>query len=190
VNDLVARTRADVAHRRANLLLPQRLVFEQIEHVQKTAPPNDTPKGVEEVIPWAGAPDRSPEGRADSPWPTSGAAPVLVMLATVPVGLVALAAAWRGGLSMLLAGIAVVRADGRPAYRRQCAFRAAVVWMPVAALLLAAGLIQVYTPGLAYLAAGLWLTAAALLPIYAVLAIRQPARPPQDHIAGTYLVPV
>ena len=41
-----------------------------------------------------------------------------------------------------------------------------------------------------YLAAVLWLLALALLPVYAVIALRFPARPPQDRLAGTYLVPV
>jgi eukaryotic-like serine/threonine-protein kinase len=73
--------------------------------------------------------------------------------------------------------------------RRQCAVRAAIVWLPIALLLMACVWLQVYRFQLAYLAAGVWLVAAALLPLYFVLALRYPARPPQDRIAGTYLVP-
>jgi hypothetical protein len=190
-SDLAARTRADADRRRANLLLPQRLVLEQTERMRSPAPPRPAAEreDVREVILWAGASDKTPEGRSDSP-SGDGAGPVLAALAAIPLGLVLLAAAWRGGLSMLMAGIAVVRADGRPAFRSQCAFRAALVWLPVGALLFLAGLIQISAPEWAYLAAGLWLVAAALLPVYAVVALRQPTRPPQDRIAGTYLVPV
>jgi eukaryotic-like serine/threonine-protein kinase len=35
----------------------------------------------------------------------------------------------------------------------------------------------------------LWLVALALLPVYVAIALRYPTRPPQDRIAGTYLVP-
>jgi hypothetical protein len=103
---------------------------------------------------------------------------------------VGVAAALRGGLPMILAGVAIVRMDGRPALRRQCAARAALVWGPVVGLLFSATLIQISAPRQAYLAAGLWLAAAALLPAYAVIALRYPARPPQDRIVGTCLVPV
>jgi hypothetical protein len=104
--------------------------------------------------------------------------------------MVVFAAALRGGVSMMLAGVAIVRADGRPALRRQCAARAALVWLPVLGLLFAATLLQISAPRQAFLAAVLWLVAAALLPTYAVIALRYPTRPPQDRIVGTCLVPV
>jgi hypothetical protein len=40
---------------------------------------------------------------------------------------------FRGGLSYRLTGIRLVRADGRPASRLQCAWRALLVWAPVTA---------------------------------------------------------
>jgi hypothetical protein len=97
---------------------------------------------------------------------------------------------FRGGVSMMLAGVAIVRADGRRAFRSRCAVRAALVWAPVVGLLFGALLFQIYAPRHTFLVAVLWLTAALLLPVYAAIALRHPARPPQDRIIGTYLVPV
>jgi hypothetical protein len=113
-----------------------------------------------------------------------------VVFLVIPLGMVFFAAALRGGVSMMLAGVAIVRADGQRAFRRQCALRATIVWLPVVGLLFAATLLQLYAPRHVYLAAGLFLSALALLPIYAVVALKFPARPPQDRFVGTYLVPV
>src|SRR5207245_2411913 len=41
----------------------------------------------------------------------------------------------RGGFTYRLAGIALLRSNGRKALRIQCAWRALVVWLPVVALL-------------------------------------------------------
>ncbi|HEY7152877.1 MAG TPA: hypothetical protein VH575_02860 [Gemmataceae bacterium] len=41
----------------------------------------------------------------------------------------------RGEFSYRIAGIALVRHDGRPAWRLQCAWRALLVWAPVTGLL-------------------------------------------------------
>src|SRR5947207_11609748 len=41
----------------------------------------------------------------------------------------------RGGLTFRLAGIALLRSNGRKALRVQCAWRALLVWLPVTALL-------------------------------------------------------
>jgi hypothetical protein len=90
---------------------------------------------------------------------------------------------------MLLTGIAIVQANGLPATRRQCALRAALVWLPLVALLLGTASLQIWAPELVYLALGLWLLAIALVPIYVVIALRYPSRPPQDYLCGTYLVP-
>ena len=185
VNDLVERTRAEAEIRRAQLFRPQRLILEQTGADRAVF----SPGAVEPVLLWAGAPNDSPRSRTRAPW-VSVVPIVSIVFALVPVGLVFFAGATRRGPSMVLAGIAIVRADGRPAYRRQCSFRAGLVWFPITALLLGAILLQVYAPDAMYLAAVLWLLAAALLPVYAVIALRFPARPPQDRLAGTYLVPV
>ena len=112
------------------------------------------------------------------------------MFAVILLGMMGLAAVFRGGLTLVLAGIAVVRADGRTAYRRQCAVRAALVWLPVVGLLFGSTMLQAFVPQQAYLALALWAAAVALLPVYAFLALRYPSRPPHDRLIGTHLVPV
>lgn len=190
-NDLATRTRAEAETRRANLLLPQRRLLEQVERTQPPNPAREAgyPLEVREIILWAGASDKSPVSRSNSPWGTGFVTVVAVFVAML-LGLVLGAAVWRGGLSLMLAGIAIVRADGQQAFRSQCALRSAIVWLPVAALLFVVSVLQTYAPTQSYFAAGLWLLALALLPLYVFLALRDPTRPPQDRMVGTYLVPV
>jgi len=191
INDLATRMQAEADLRRAQLVLPQRYVLEQIE---RTLPADPTGGAgslaeVREIVLWASATDKSTAAQSDSPW-GSNTASVYVAFLVIPLGLVLLASLFRGGVSMMLAGVAIVRADGRPAFRSQCALRAALVWLPVGTLLFISALLQIYAPRLAYLAAGLWLLAFVLLPLYAFVALRFPSRPPQDRLLGTYLMPV
>jgi hypothetical protein len=112
-----------------------------------------------------------------------------LVLVVIPAAWAVGAAVLRGGLSLLLTGVAVVRTDGRRATRRQCGLRAVLVWLPVAGLLVASVWVQAYHPAWRYAAAALWLAAVGLLPAYVVLALRTPARPPHDRLTGTHLVP-
>jgi eukaryotic-like serine/threonine-protein kinase len=106
---------------------------------------------------------------------------------------------WRGGLSYRWLGLALARADGRPAARWQCAWRTLLVWTPPTALWAASLALDVWwwSSGRApdslvwvpWLASGLWWAGIALLPIYAVLAILFPRRSLHDWLAGTYVVP-
>jgi uncharacterized RDD family membrane protein YckC len=190
VNQLLVRTETEAATRREGLLAPHRRILEEAESsgLQKRTEP-DSQDAVQGIVEWAGAPDSSPAGRASAPW-GEDAWPIVALYAAVLAGMVVLSAVFRGGVSLFLAGISVVRADGRRARRRQCALRAILVWGPIVALLCGSMLVQVYAPGQAYFAAVLWLFALALLPVYAVLALRYPDRPPHDRITGTHLVPV
>jgi hypothetical protein len=112
-----------------------------------------------------------------------------IILCIYPVLWAVWAFAFRGGLSLRLAGLALVRAGGADAWRLQCAWRALVVWAPVALLLWLAVWADVCHPALAWLCAlpqGLTLL---LLAGYVALALRFPGRGPHDRLAGTYLVP-
>jgi hypothetical protein len=108
----------------------------------------------------------------------------------------------RGGLTYRLSGIALVRANGKPALRLQCAWRALVVWLPFVLCLLATMELDdrywthwrppmplAENAWMLWLSWGLWWLALFLLPIYLGLALRYPARGVQDRLAGTYLVP-
>ncbi len=187
VHDLAARTRAEADLRRAELLGPQRW---WIEKQKRDFTREVGPNTAREIILWAGAPDGSVEGRSDSPWALEEVVIAFATFLVVALGLVLSAAAFRGGLSMLLAGIAVVRADGRKASRLQCTARAALVWFPVLGLLFASAMLQIHAPQQAVWAVVLWIVAAALLPLYVFIALRYPARALHDRLTGTYLVPV
>jgi hypothetical protein len=124
---------------------------------------------------------------------------VLLFLAW-PVVWIIWAFLWRGGLSFFFLGLALVRWDGRPAGRWQCAWRASVFWAPVAALVVLSlwldalywsewspDLSHVWLAWLAWLA--WWGGLALLFPGYLILALRSPERALHDRLAGTYLVP-
>jgi hypothetical protein len=172
---------AEAEGRRAALLLPYRWLVEGVDEVTRDDPdPVPTPGQVREAV-------RRADGR-EPVWEWAGFE-LWVAVAGVPLLWVVGAGVLRGGVSMRLAGVAVVRADGRRASRRRCAARAALVWLPVAALLAGSVWVQVAHYRHPYPAAALWLLAAALLPVYVVVALKDPARPPQDRLMGTYLVP-
>jgi hypothetical protein len=106
---------------------------------------------------------------------------------------------FRGGFSVRLMGIFLVRSSGRKALRLQCAWRALLVWAPVTALLLASAWLDCLSwsgramdgPAwwLAWLAFASWWLALALLVVYFLLAFRSPTRSLADRLASTYLVP-
>jgi hypothetical protein len=106
----------------------------------------------------------------------------------------------RGGLGLRLAGIALLKEDGRPAARWRCALRTLLVWSPVVVLLVAALALdlwrlasgagwtegQVWLEG--WLAWLLWWLALLALPFYAWAAVRWPSRGIHDRLAGTFPV--
>jgi uncharacterized RDD family membrane protein YckC len=103
---------------------------------------------------------------------------------------------FRGGVTYLLLGLSLVRADGRPAGLLRCAWRALLVWTPVAALLAAAVSLDVGQVSLAQ--SGPWAYRLAelcrwacvgLLLTYPILALCLPRRGPHDWLVGTYVVP-
>lgn len=188
---LRVRKLAEAEGRSAALLRPQQLGLEYLEKGAEAADGQERPdpRSVRKALIWAGAEENSTAGRGASPWDPE-AAPVWAMLAVFPLAWVVGSAVLRGGISMLLTGITVVRTDGRRANRWQCGLRTALVWLPVALLLAASVWLQVHRFNRPVLSVGLWLAALMLLPVYVVIALRAPARPPHDRILGTHLVPV
>src|SRR5439155_23361053 len=111
-----------------------------------------------------------------------------------PIVWVAWACLFRGGLTFRLMGIAVVQADGQPASRRRCAARAALVWIPVLAVLavpLAGPLWMepLTREGLTMLWILCWIVVLAVLALEVVAALLFPRRSLHDVLAGTCLVP-
>jgi hypothetical protein len=125
----------------------------------------------------------------------------LIFVALVPLIWVLWAFLLRGGFTYRLAGIALLRANGRKALRIQCAWRALLVWAPVAVLLvLCCWLNDVWLVAwdrqnmgslawASWLAWVCWSLALALLPLYVGLALWLPNRSLHDRLAVTYLVP-
>ena len=118
----------------------------------------------------------------------------------LPAYLGALGISCRGGFTFRLAGITLLRSNGRKALRIQCAWRAFLVWMPVVAFLTAMAWLdglwlatwsrQGTSYGWAYWPSWLcWGLALTLLPLYVGLALWLPNRGLHDRLAGTYLVP-
>jgi serine/threonine protein kinase len=101
-------------------------------------------------------------------------------LVACPVAWVVWAFLWRGGLSLPLFGLSLVRGDGQPAGRLQCAWRVVLVWAPVTAMLAC-------WIGLGWESYG-W-NALILLLLNVILALSSPERALHDRLAGTYLVP-
>ncbi|MGL6074494.1 MAG: protein kinase domain-containing protein [Fimbriiglobus sp.] len=96
---------------------------------------------------------------------------------------------FRGGLSMQLAGITIVNNSGGRAARWRCFLRELVVWLPIVTALMATLCMQYEFPTWTFQRTGMWLIAILLLPLYLSIALREPARPPQDRLMGTHLVP-
>jgi hypothetical protein len=120
-------------------------------------------------------------------WPVVGM--LLVTLAALPLAFIIIALVLRGGLSLRLAGLALVRSGGRDALRVQCAWREAVVWLPVVAVILTIVWIDLRRLDLLWLCPILQGLALLVLLVPAALALRFPRRSLPDWLAGTYVVP-
>jgi hypothetical protein len=106
----------------------------------------------------------------------------------------------RGGLSFTIAGLALVRRDGRRVGRWQCAWRTLVVWGPVTALLVGSVVLeswywmtwQVDDPRWwgGWLSRAAWWAGVGALVGWVVLVLRSPARALHDRLAGTFVVPL
>jgi hypothetical protein len=96
---------------------------------------------------------------------------------------------FRGGLSFWIAGIDVVRSDGRRAGRLRCTWRALLLWGPPSLLALLALAVECFRPEWLGVPLALWLAAVVWLVACLGLALRWPERGPHDVLAGTQLVP-
>jgi hypothetical protein len=123
----------------------------------------------------------------------------LVASSVGPILWVLWAFVMRGGVSYRLAGIALVRNDGRPAERIRCLGRALLVWAPLAALLIMSYWVDDWywrmwdnnagPSWMPWLSTCLWWGAWLLCGAYVALAVRSPTRSLHDSLVGTYLVP-
>ncbi len=96
---------------------------------------------------------------------------------------------FRGGLSFWMAGITVVRWNGRPAGRMRCALRDLLHWFPFTAFLTASLVLQCLSPEMVALRTFFFALSLATLVGMIVFGLRDPERTPVDKLLGTYLVP-
>jgi len=141
------------------------------------------------VLPWLINPqaalptDERPEIR-----PALGLAAMLTSMAVV-LGLSLFAFIFRGGISNRIAGVTIIRADGRPAPRWLCFLREWLVWLPILLVCLLGVLLQITRPESTLPRTALLFVSLLLIPLYIVIALRGPDRPPQDRLLGTHLMP-
>jgi len=96
---------------------------------------------------------------------------------------------FRGGITHMVTGLAVVRRDGRRGTILQCAWRTLLFWLPI--FTIAGAILVVDAHGTEWI----WWTQQLrrfyfVLPIlYLVAVIRWPQRGPHDMASGTYVVP-
>ena len=127
-------------------------------------------------------------------WSTLQWMATMSVLAWVPLlitGLVSLVTApvFRGGLTIRVLGLAVVREDGSPASRWRCLGRAAIAWsIP---LLLVPLIFDFGSVDLLPKKVEAWvaLLGVVLMLVGAIWVVRRPSRGPQDRLAGTWVVP-
>lgn len=100
------------------------------------------------------------------------------------------AVAFRGGVSWLLTGLALVYEDGRPCGRLWCGLRAILVWLPILGVCALLVWIQTFAPSWVITRVLLSIGLIAVVIAYPVIAIRQLGRPPQDRLMGTRIVPM
>lgn len=114
----------------------------------------------------------------------------LQFVIAVPLLWAAWAILMRGGLSYPLAGLSLVRADGRVASRLACGLRACLVWGPPLVLFVGGRYLQRRSPDAVMLEWSLWIAGVLLLVGYVPLALWLPSRGPHDRLSGTVVVPI
>ncbi len=107
----------------------------------------------------------------------------------VAIMLVAWSLLTRGGMSFALAGLALVRTDGRRAARWQCALRAMLIWVPPLLFMCLCVAVKNWSPQWVFVHNALWFAALLWLVSYAVIGILRPGRGPQDRLSGVWVVP-
>ena len=95
----------------------------------------------------------------------------------------------RGGFALKLAGLGLVRSDGRKAPRWRCAWRSSLVWLPPAFLLVASVWVRGQIPTLGWPSWLVFGLAVAPLPLYVGSALFSPSCGPHDRLSGLRVVP-
>jgi hypothetical protein len=171
-----------------HLSRPERyiIVHSQMRNRPKLQASQLSASTVEEIVALAAAPDTAADAEEVRFM-------FLFVAAAVCGGFVAAFAVcallFRGGIAYLLAGIALVRRDGRPVGRFRCALREIVLWMPLVAVLLSAAWVQAEWPGWFL---GRMIASGCVMVVlvgYVALGFRSPEQGPHDRLFGIWRVP-
>ncbi|HVS34686.1 MAG TPA: protein kinase [Gemmataceae bacterium] len=211
LNRIIERARSERDSMVRSMNEPSRSIItvydEQMEAAQRKQVNDDIQYAQFPLLPGVGEPEQVRQwaaGETAIDRPMVGAVTRMMALVQIicillwPAIWVVWALAFRGGLGLQLMGLGLMRSDGRPATRLQCAWRALLFWTPILGLSLAAVVLNwvhwARWPGdesAALLTASsvTWWAALGLLPLYLALAICFPRQGPHDWLAGTYVVP-
>jgi eukaryotic-like serine/threonine-protein kinase len=128
--------------------------------------------------------------RRDAPLEFSRIRPFTLVVCSMPLALfVVLAFVTRGGLGSRLAGLALVRADGRDASRTRAAWRTTLVMIPFFFCITLIIWIDTGTTARLWLWPLPYALASAVAVADIALALVMKTRTPYDWMAGTYVVP-
>ncbi|QEL16215.1 protein kinase domain-containing protein [Limnoglobus roseus] len=114
---------------------------------------------------------------------------MILFILGVAFAFAAFAFAFRGGVSYLLAGIALVGRDGRAAPRWACALREFLIWLPLFVVLVLNIGIQANHPDWLVVRLALVVLTVVVLLAYLLVGLRYSSRGPHDELMGTYMVP-
>jgi hypothetical protein len=134
------------------------------------------------ISPELAGPDKPPEAEIIFLMTGSG-------LSLIPAAWPVWAFLFRGGFTLPVMGLTLVRWDGRRAGRFRCAWRAFVVWTPLMLLLFLALAVKVVNVQATIIPLALWSLSVVYLAGCVALALWFPTRSLHDRLAGTYLVP-
>jgi hypothetical protein len=114
---------------------------------------------------------------------------LLLPIAIIPLFYIASAVLFRGGVTLRLVKLALVRGDGQEASRLRCGGRALLAWLPIIALFIPIVWIDLHHPELVWLCPFLQGVAVFLVIAHGAFALRFLRRTLPDRLAGTCIVP-
>lgn len=190
LNQLTVTFQNNLQSRKRVLTRPERYLVENLEFLvsEELTPATLAPQNVERVMVVTTIAYRDPKVPHNIHKGMSWT--VYVLASVMLAGFMIFAILFRGGLSYLLAGLAIVRQNGLPAERWRCAVRELLAWIPImACVLLAVGLQTIWPYSFTVrLVAIITVLVGFLASI--IVTVRAPDRGPHDRMLGTTVVPL
>jgi hypothetical protein len=189
VDSLESALRAETEAQKRRLTRPERYLIDRLEQLEEKPDRSQLPPaGVARAV-LSTAQREARQQRLLASLRLSVLSSAVIVAALLLPAFVAFALVFRGGLSFVLAGLTIVRRDGRRAGRLRCGLRELLAWMPLFAVLLTCVWIQAIWPGWGFQRVFVTVVSIGALVASVAVALWYPECGPQDRIAGTYLVP-